>query len=74
LSSGSGEYLCSPPAILLWSLFFTVFVYWELVSLLAPFLWGKVRNPLASSLLSACYGLLIIFLIFQHHLTLNVGD
>jgi hypothetical protein len=40
-------------------------LYWFIGGLflhLSPFLWGKVRDPSASSLLSACYaGLLIIF-------------
>jgi hypothetical protein len=39
-----------------------VLVYWGLFLCLALFLWGKVRDPSASSLLSACCaGLLIVF-------------
>jgi hypothetical protein len=33
--------LCSPPAVLLWSLFFTVLVYWGLVSLPHPLSLGR---------------------------------
>jgi hypothetical protein len=41
---------------------FTVLDYWGLISLPCPFLWGKVSDPSASPLLSACCGgLLIIF-------------
>jgi hypothetical protein len=40
---------------------FTVLVYWGLLCL-TPFLWGKVRAPSSSPLLSACFdGLLIVF-------------
>jgi hypothetical protein len=54
--------LYSPPAVLLWSLVFTVLDYWGLVSWPHPFFWGKVSDTSASPLLSACYdGLLIIF-------------
>jgi hypothetical protein len=62
LSSGSGDQLCNPPAILLWSWVFTVLVYWGLFLCFFPFLWGKVSDPSASPLLSACCdGLLTIF-------------
>jgi hypothetical protein len=40
---------------------------------LAPFLWGKVRNPSASSLLSACNVLLIVFQFCSIILTLDVS-
>jgi hypothetical protein len=62
LSSGSGDLLCSLPAVWLWSWVFVVLVYWGLVSLPPPFLWGKVSELLAGPLLSACGdGLLIVF-------------
>jgi hypothetical protein len=41
---------------------FSVLVYWGLFLCLTPFLWGKVIDPSAGSLLSACYaGLLTVF-------------
>jgi hypothetical protein len=52
LSSGSGDQLCSLPAVLFWSWLFSVLVYWGLVSLLHPFLWSKVSDLSAGPLLS----------------------
>jgi hypothetical protein len=61
-SSGSGDQLCGPPALLLCSWVFSVLVYWGLVSLPhAPSL-GQGQSSAISSLLSACYGgLLVVF-------------
>jgi hypothetical protein len=41
LSSGSGEQLCSPPAVLLWSWVFTVLDYWGFISLPHPLSQGQ---------------------------------
>jgi hypothetical protein len=62
LFSGSGNQLYSSVAVLLWNWVFAVLVYWGLVFLPCPFLWGKVSDPSAGPLLSACCdGLLIVF-------------
>jgi hypothetical protein len=48
--------------VLLLSWVFAVLVYWGLFLCLAPFLWDKVSDLSASTLLSACCdGLLIVF-------------
>jgi hypothetical protein len=62
LSSGSGNQLCSPPAVLLWNWGFAVLFNWGLLSLLCSFLWGKVSNLSAGPLLLACCdSLLFVF-------------
>jgi hypothetical protein len=64
LSSGSGDQLCSLPAVVLWSWVFAVLVCWGLISLPCPFLWGKVSYPSAGPLLSVCCDVLLIFFNF----------
>jgi hypothetical protein len=71
LSSYSGDQLCSPPAILLWSWVFSVFVYWGLVSLPGPLSLGQCQQsvswlPAASML--CCFA--DCFSILQHSLIL----
>jgi hypothetical protein len=69
LSSGSGDQLCSPQAVLLWSWVFTVLVYWGLVSLPRPLSlgWGQcsVSQPPAISML---WWFADYFSILQHRL------
>jgi hypothetical protein len=78
-SSGSGDQLCGPPALLLCSWVFSVLVYWGLVSLPhAPSL-GQGQSSAISSLLSACYGgLLVVFqfcnIIWLRMLLAGLGD
>jgi hypothetical protein len=45
LSSGSGDQLCSPPAVLLWNSL--CLFAGDLFLCLVPFLWGKVSDPSA---------------------------
>jgi hypothetical protein len=62
LSSGSGDQLYSPPAVLLWNWIFACWFIGGLFLCLALFLCGKVSDPSAGSLLSACCdGLLFVF-------------
>jgi hypothetical protein len=74
LSSGSGDHLCSPPAVLLWRWLFTVLVYWGLVSLPLPLSLGQgqwsISWPLAVS--GLCW-LAVCFSILQTRLTLGVA-
>jgi hypothetical protein len=73
LSSGSKDHFCGPPAILLWSWFFAVFVYWGLISL--PRLLSMGQGQRSVSWLSAvCYdGFADCFSILHHCLTLDVA-
>jgi hypothetical protein len=64
LSSVSGDQLCSLPAVQLWSLFFTVLVYWRPVSLPCPLSLGKVSDLSAGPLLSVCSDALLFVLKF----------
>jgi hypothetical protein len=61
LSSGSGGQLCSPPVVLLWSLFSLCLLTGGLLLCLTPFVWGKVNDLSAGPLLSACDGFLFVF-------------
>jgi hypothetical protein len=49
LSSGSGDQLCNPSAVLLWCWIFTVLFTGGLFLSLAPFPWGKVSDPSATA-------------------------
>jgi hypothetical protein len=74
LSSGSGEQLCNPPAILLWSWVFTVLVSWGLVSFLHPFSLGQGQRSVSwFPAVSTLWLLVDCFSIFQCHWTLDVA-
>jgi hypothetical protein len=61
LSSGSGDQLCSSPAVLLWCWVFAVLVYWGLISLLHSLSLGQGQWSVSLVLSEYCDGLLIVF-------------
>jgi hypothetical protein len=74
LSSGSGDQLCSPPAVLLWSWVFAVLFYWRLVALPCPLSLRQgqlsINQPPAVTVL---WWFAVCFPILQSHLTLGVA-
>jgi hypothetical protein len=74
LFSGSGDQLCGPLAILLWSWIFAVLVYWGLVSFPHALSLGQGQRPVSwLSAVSVLCWFADCFSILQHHLTLDVA-
>jgi hypothetical protein len=74
LSSGSGDQLCSPSAILLWSWVFDVLVYWGLVSLPHPLSLGQDQWSISQlPAVSMLWWFADCFSILQCCLTLDVA-
>jgi hypothetical protein len=64
LSSGSREQLCNPPVMGFGVRFSLCWFIGAFFLCLSPYLWGKVRDPSAGSLLSPCYAGLLMFFNF----------
>jgi hypothetical protein len=78
LSSGSGDYLCSPLVALLWRWLFPVLIYWGfcaggLFPFPIPFLWGRFCVLSAPSVVSELWWFTICFSILGGSLTLSAA-
>jgi hypothetical protein len=74
LSSGSGDQLCGPPAILLWSWVLAVLVYWGLVTLPSPLPLGQGQRSVSwLPVVSMLCWFVDCFSILRCHLTLDVA-